>query len=251
MLRNLQPPQDVIDALQGAPLFHLSRSLLSSLDYNDVAAIVGDLSTLDMLKLPYEGLIAIRGWLPLIMGGDERWPKIHMTGFVQGPLQVTCRVGTHLKAILTRSHWVHFEMPDGQTVWENIATPTAPGLNVEGLLIEFYEIMTRLALVLVSSLAVRNVVKQTAVNSRIGTGKPVKSAFRGPSGITYISRTILDVPQAQTGTGSGTSPRPHLRRGHIHAFLTGPGRVNSVQKWVAPIFVNADGSPLAPKVYKV
>jgi hypothetical protein len=104
---------------------------------------------------------------------------------------------------------------------------------------------------LISSLAASNVQRTVAVNRRghrnIGNG-PFRSAV--PDTI-YLSVTKLTPPPMQS-SGNGVSPRPHLRRGHIHTFRTGVGRTSSVKKFINPIFVNgADPATTPTKNYVV
>lgn len=44
--------------------------------------------------------------------------------------------------------------------------------------------------------------------------------------------------------GTHASPRPHIRRAHWHTFRRGPGRAESVLKWLPPIPVNVDDADL-------
>lgn len=44
----------------------------------------------------------------------------------------------------------------------------------------------------------------------------------------------------EPGGGSYASPRPHIRRAHWHTYRVGPGRVDTVLRWLAPIAVNVD-----------
>jgi hypothetical protein len=49
--------------------------------------------------------------------------------------------------------------------------------------------------------------------------------------------------EATTGQGTGRTVRAHIRRAHLHTFKVGPGRTQSMVKWLPPIPVNADGTP--------
>ena len=105
---------------------------------------------------------------------------------------------------------------------------------------------------IVTGLAARNTLRTTSINTRIGTGKRIKTKFQGPQGAVYLSSTLLNMPaphQLESNPDhpakEGTSPRPHLRRGHAHTFAVGAGRTGRRKQWVAPMFVNADPSFIA------
>jgi hypothetical protein len=47
-----------------------------------------------------------------------------------------------------------------------------------------------------------------------------------------------------SGDGRGTPVRPHVRRAHWHTYRIGPGRTQSVIKWISPILVGVrDADP--------
>lgn len=46
-----------------------------------------------------------------------------------------------------------------------------------------------------------------------------------------------------TKVATGRSVRPHVRRAHFHTYKIGPGRTQSIVKWLPPIPINADGTP--------
>jgi hypothetical protein len=85
---------------------------------------------------------------------------------------------------------------------------------------------------LVLSLATRNVVKRTVKNKRINrTNKKSKPQFQGPLGAIYLSSTVIEAPDAEDMEADpdhpareGVSPRPHMRRGHLHTVVHGVGR---------------------------
>lgn len=48
------------------------------------------------------------------------------------------------------------------------------------------------------------------------------------------------------------SPRPHIRKGHWHAYKVGEGRKKVIVKWIAPILVNSkDTKDIIPTIQKV
>ncbi len=112
---------------------------------------------------------------------------------------------------------------------------------------------------LIVALATKNIVKKTKVNERINGDQKIRREFLGPEKTIYLSTTKVTVPPSQElkadpdhPAKTGTSPKPHIRMGHIHTFLTGKGRLERKKQWVAPMFVNADASFVAQaKKYRV
>ena len=53
-----------------------------------------------------------------------------------------------------------------------------------------------------------------------------------------------------SATGTGTRPRPHIRRAHWHTYWTGPreGERTALVKWLPPIAVNLEGDDELPAV---
>ena len=49
-----------------------------------------------------------------------------------------------------------------------------------------------------------------------------------------------------TGTGTGRTVRPHIRRAHWHHYWTGPGRKSLEVRWIQPTLVLADGEQEMP-----
>ena len=48
--------------------------------------------------------------------------------------------------------------------------------------------------------------------------------------------------------GKSTKKSTHLRRGHFHSFLIGKGRSQKLIKWIPPIIVNKDGTPIPNQI---
>lgn len=65
----------------------------------------------------------------------------------------------------------------------------------------------------------------------------------------HLARQI-DAPRATTEKGRA-APVPHVRRAHWHTYRTGPGRLDSTLKWLAPIAVNLDGGDITPTIHPV
>ena len=78
--------------------------------------------------------------------------------------------------------------------------------------------------------------------------KTVKDAFREIrqwdvgykiGSLARASRASASSQNPST-SGSGSSKRPHPRRGHWSHYHVGPGRTETIVKWIAPTFVNAE-----------
>lgn len=104
--------------------------------------------------------------------------------------------------------------------WKNLVQPAAPWRDL-----------------LIAVLASRGIVKEV-----VG-GKPSKLAKMGigkakpPKPIVTYIRLAPSLPADEDGKPSGTTRRPHLRRGHIRNQRD---RFGHHKVWIAPIFVNAD-----------
>ncbi|MEU7278745.1 hypothetical protein AB0A69_08215 [Streptomyces sp. NPDC045431] len=78
---------------------------------------------------------------------------------------------------------------------------------------------------------------------RKGGGRPERSAqvikigWRIGPAIRSFHEKVERLRQASVRTGK--SVIPHVRRGHPHTFLWGPGRAFKKTKWIPPILVNA------------
>jgi hypothetical protein len=150
--------------------------------------------------------------------------------------------------------YLYFEHPDGDSAVRDIAAADAesPGFRREWQCFAC-DVLTTLIL----SLATRNVVKRTSMNRRAGTDKRPKSQFRGPPGVVYLSRTVIETPPAcemenDADHPPGAAKRPHMRRGHLHTVAFGVGRAERRKQWFPSVFVNADaGYVMAGRKYKI
>ena len=59
-------------------------------------------------------------------------------------------------------------------------------------------------------------------------------------------KETLKMPKTASGTGHHRSPIPHFRSAHWQRFWTGTGRTVCETKWIAPVFVGANGKEFIP-----
>lgn len=241
--------------------FTLTDEIIAASHPEEVHATVRDMEEFGLCHLPYpECIVSFRA--AAILNHKGAWFKQDEPDVLDAVI-----VSALLYDQITWSHpesWKPGDVPrplpqfrghpeilmthdTGQQVVMDVIT----GASSRGLVpntVEFckasQDLLAHAAVILVASLASSNVDKQTCVNKRaargIGNGK-----FKGADGIIYLSTTTLRPPSFPTGTG--ISPRPHMRRGHKHTFLTGVGRTERIVKFVGPVFVNgADAIGPAP-----
>lgn len=94
--------------------------------------------------------------------------------------------------------------------------------------------------ILIVLLATRNIVKERTKDKLLSMGIGAKKNNFRP-----LYTTTLTLPKTVTRDDGqpanvGTSPRPHLRRGHIRHQKYGPKLAFTKMIWVEPCFVNAD-----------
>jgi hypothetical protein len=53
-------------------------------------------------------------------------------------------------------------------------------------------------------------------------------------------RAATQRAESEPAGGTHASPRPHIRRAHWHSYRVGPGRAETILRWLAPIAVNVD-----------
>lgn len=88
--------------------------------------------------------------------------------------------------------------------------------------------------------------------------RPDGSAFRGkaPKVIEFgyrigprLGQARKSYPAGAAGT-TGRKVAPHVRRAHFHTYKVGPGRTESLVRWLAPIPINVDGDATKPTVIR-
>lgn len=110
-------------------------------------------------------------------------------------------------------------------------TPSAEGTNM---------IANLIFSVLMVLLATKNIEKNEILNKQLMSGKFNKAqAYRKDYPIT-TTLTIGKITENHESVGTGSTVRPHLRRGHIRNQHYGPNNEMTKKIFIQPVFVNAD-----------
>jgi hypothetical protein len=229
-------------------LFELSANVCASINRDDRKQMIEDLHTAGLLRLPYNE-IAVRFYVPDLLHASEL--KAHVTFAVSGNLSPYEKIkGLHGVASDKMFDQVAIEFLDGrppQILKVSDLNGTDDGWDLLQIRTELVATCLDALTTLVLALATRNVVKRTATNNRLGTGQRTKARFQGPQGAIYLSSTVVEAPEIADMEADpdhpareGTSPRPHMRRGHLHTVLHGVGRRERRVHWFPAVFVNAD-----------
>lgn len=94
--------------------------------------------------------------------------------------------------------------------------------------------------ILIVLLATRNIVKERTKDKLLSMGIGAKKNNFRPLYTTTLTLPKPRVKDDGQPANVGTSPRPHLRRGHIRHQKYGPKLAFTKMIWVEPCFVNAD-----------
>src|SRR5262245_10502485 len=259
----------------GCPLFELTPDICFAIKTEDRAPMLEGLQEAGLLHMPYNELSIRFPMLEASLALDNREigePGLYVTVHYKGPLQGFERLKTYppndkdphargdvmvergLAMPESLGKYLYFEYPNGNSDVKDFAAFAAksPGFR-EDLELFACDVLTTLIL----SLATRNVIKRTSVNTRAGSDKRPKSQFRGPPGVIYLSRMVVETPPAcamenDADHPPGAAKRPHMRRGHLHTVAFGVGRSERRKQWFPPVFVNADeGYVMAGRKYKL
>ena len=230
--------------------FELSANVCNTMSREDRKQMLADMSAAGLLHLPYDE-IAVRFYLPDICPTDI---QAHVTFAISGALSVPERFGGNLAQAEYMTDTVAITVLGGRpSIIQSVRELTGKGGKDDS--IELWQVQGELVTTclealttLVLSLATRNVVKRTVQNTRIKrTNKKSKPRFQGPLGAIYLSSTVIEAPDAADMEADpdhpareGVSPRPHMRRGHLHTVVHGVGRRERRVQWFPAVFVNAD-----------
>lgn len=221
-------------------LFIIDRKAMEALTQEEVNATVVGLEEMGLLHLPFDEV-------------DIQVPMDHYgLGFKSKKEMMESELGVNKRAQLERV------LRDGHYIGKGVSlkegsNPEVFMKDVNGTMIsvrkvitdqvegrEWAEIVTsRMAGALITLLATRNSIKTRKENKLarlgIGTKNPMK-AYRYTTTITLPEKLEDD----HTCKGTGSSKRPHLRRGHKRNQHYGPHGQYTKEIWVDPVFVNAD-----------
>lgn len=187
------------------------------------------------------------GDLGLLIGGDVEtyegrpqmaWPGVQDMVWSRVTLDVAghdVRVGDLIDSIASR-----FDTAD----YTSIGAPQAGGFdNTVAPVIG--RAVSALVYLCATNAELRPLPARTAARQarRAGASKPPKVVQVGHLTGAALRAWRRSAPADDTTPGTGRrSMRPHVRRAHFHTFRVGPGRTESVVKWLAPIPINATGT---------
>lgn len=241
--------------------FRLTRAVVRAMDYDSVNDTCRMLEQAELLHLPYPAC-----WVTFRLDDfldDPGWhtqdvPEINMTtatvtfvayDMLSSPKQkeivLNAAIGDHIE-FRDDTGQILCLCPLYQTVLpiNTGINPEVPKAQLSQFAIQVGKECVSAVACLVAALATRNVSKIIKTNTRawrgIGNGP-----YQGPAGAVYLSTTTVDLPKdlapdADHPARPGSSPKAHMRRGHVHTYLHGPGKTLTKQLWLPPIFVNAD-----------
>lgn len=210
--------------------FHITEDVLHALSDEDVRATCEGLREMELFHLPFPTVDVIVPTDAILRNqatgkpfddklGPEHWTRVTLDETCE---QVLISMEWRGRVVINAGNFARPERfrREHDTTWNNMIVAARPWRDM-----------------LIAVLASRNIVKETIVprtsklaRMGIGKAKPAKQT------VTYI-RLHPVLPADDDGKPSGTTRRPHLRRGHIRNQRD---RYGHHKVWIAPIFVNAD-----------
>lgn len=239
--------------------FHLSDALIDSTNHVDTHATVVDMAEMNLAFMPYEHcLVSCRP--AAFLNSDDWYNQENTDHFPDDSIVYVLLINDvevrdrDIKLVWAVNSFTIVQ-DSGQVRNFDISGPPAAGFSPE-LWASWHknvqELVGFMGSLFVASINAANVATSTKHNKRAARGIG-NGVFRPPmDGVIYLSTSTL-APPTFAPTHTGISPRPHLRRGHIHTFAVGAGRTERVKKFIAPVFVNGKScqEPPPPRRYVI
>lgn len=220
-------------------LFLITREIISATDNRELAETYMAMQELGLAHLPYRwtdiGIPANslmrfkeQPGEPLIgfkAIGD--WAAANGDPFKEMELRFQYHRDIMYRMLIKNSYGVWTDM----NRWINQSSPEGEACKESGV---------ALARMLIVLLATKNIVKTRVKDKLLSMGIGKNKNNHRP---LYTTTLSLPRPEHMEYVGDhapGTSPRPHLRRGHIRNQKHGPSLQYVKRIWIQPVFVNAD-----------
>jgi len=225
---------------RGVHLFELTSSLCEAVQSTPAEArraTLEGMAQMDLLHLPYPE-IAVRFTVTDVMPSllEKRCKGMTMTLRAKGRLDVCSMPNRTAEPCVTADYndAAFLERPHEPLLTLRLSSD-APEVGLIGI----RPLVDRALTILVLALASRNVVKRDRLAG--AHKKQARGLQAGPLGAVYVSRTVLELPDRadmDAEPGAHNSPRPHLRRGHVHTIRFGKNWSERRRTWFEPVFVN-------------